>query len=190
MKYILLKKVIDELAPLIKGSKVSKIYQPSESVIVFKLWNGRDNHKLLISADVAHYRVHLTENEFLNPSVPPRFCQLLRSRLSRIDSITVADGDRIVSLDGGGKQGACRLIVELTGRTSNMMLLDAKGFIVDCLKRQKLDKGDDGGVRRIDAGGPYSAPEPPVAPRELRPWTGCCKRRFVELEPACRSSLQ
>ena len=135
MKLDLIKHVVDELADQLSGARVSKIHQPAPEILLFKLWNGRETLRLLISAEVRRSRLHLTEKNWPNPHIPPRFCQLLRARISRIDSISMVNNDRIVQLKCHGKQGTCRLLVELTGKRSNLLLLDDRGMIIDVLKR-------------------------------------------------------
>lgn len=135
MQYEIIDHVVNELSTSIGGAKISKIHQPAESLIIIKFWDGRSNRRLLLCADSKNYRIHLTEEEYLNPSTPPRFCQLLRARLTKVSSIEMLNEDRIVQINGSGDKGLCQLIVELTGKTSNMILTAADGKIIDCLKR-------------------------------------------------------
>lgn len=155
MHYELIVKVVNELSTLMAGARVTKIYQPAESLIVIKFWNGRATCRLLLCADQKNYRLHITEQEYLNPSTPPRFCQLLRSRLAKIVSVDILNEDRVVRISGSGKHGCCSLIIELTGKASNMILVDADGIIIDCLKRSKSD-GDN---RACLAGVLYALPD-------------------------------
>jgi len=140
MHYELIVSVVEELSEHICGAKISKVYQPAEHLIIVKFWDGRATHRLLLCADSRKSRIHLTDEEFLNPSTPPRFCQLLRSRLSKIISIKVLNDDRIVQIAGTGKHGDCELMVELTGKSSNMVLNNSDGIIIDCLKRSAGDR--------------------------------------------------
>ena len=135
MKLNLIKQVVAELAELIAGSRVSKIHQPAPAAFVFKLWTGRETFRLLLSADGRNSRLHLTEQTWPNPHIPPRFCQLLRARISRLLSISVINNDRIVKLDCTGKDGDCSLIIELIGNRPNMVLIDNDGLIIDVLVR-------------------------------------------------------
>ncbi len=155
MKLDLIKHVVAELAEPLAGARVSKIYQPAPEIILFKLWNGRETLRLLLSTEVQKSRLHLTDRTWPNPHIPPRFCQLLRARITRIDSISVVNDDRIVQLECQGKQGSCRLLVELTGKSSNLLLLDEQGGIIDVLKR--ISKSDN--ERIILPGEKYLFPE-------------------------------
>lgn len=144
MKIDLLKKVVAELSGQLVGAKIAKIHQPAADLFVFRLWTGRENLKLLISASAQESRVHLTEQSFPNPFTPPRFCQLLRARLTRIAAIRQLNEDRIIELSCQGPKGDCRLLIELTGKNSNLILLDADGKIIDALKRQPAGRVSPG----------------------------------------------
>ncbi len=155
MDYSLIKKIVPELNTALAGAKVAKIYQPSPDILIFKLWNGRETLRLLVSAEGEKSRLHLTEQSWPNPHIPPRFCQLLRARISRINTLQVVNDDRIVQFDCNGKGGPCRLLVELTGHRSNMVLVAGDGVIIDVLKR--INGGT--GRRSLLAGEKYRFPE-------------------------------
>jgi predicted ribosome quality control (RQC) complex YloA/Tae2 family protein len=127
--------VIAELNSKLGLGRCSKIHQPRADVTIFTLWTGRETLSLLISAESAASRIHLTEQKWLNPSQPPRFCQLLRARIDRIKAISRVADDRVVQIDVQGKKGDGVLMAELTGRYSNLLLLDDQGRIIDALKR-------------------------------------------------------
>ena len=155
MKLELIRNVVNELSEPLSGAKISKIHQPSPEILIFKLWTGRDTLRLLISAEGQKSRLHLTEQTWPNPHIPPRFCQLLRARISRIDSIAVVNDDRIIKLECLGAPGVCRLFVELIGNKGNLILVDNLGVIIDVLKRMP---GDADG-RALLAGENYRFPE-------------------------------
>lgn len=151
MNLILIQQVVGELSPLLSGSRISKVYQPGAELIILKLWTGTRTLKLLLSAEADLGRIHLTTADFLNPSQPPRFCQLLRSRLSRIETIEMVNDDRIVRLRGAGEKGPCALILQLTGRFGQMFLVNGGGTIIDLLRRDENN--------RLNPGDVYTVPE-------------------------------
>ncbi len=155
MHYELLKKVVVELTAKLTNARVAKIHQPAADVLIFRLWTGRENLRLLLSADPKTCRIHLAAASYPNPFTPPRFCQLLRARVSRILSIELLNDDRIVSLHCAGPKGETCLIVELTGTSSNMLLLDDNNSIIDVLRRVTGDSSR----RQIVPGQPYRLPE-------------------------------
>lgn len=167
MKYALLKELITELQAPLMGARIAKIYQPEAEMLVMRLWTGAENLRLLLSVKPGQQRIHLTRREWLNPHQPPRFCQLLRSRLSRIDRVQLVNDDRLVRFDCHGPKGACFLIIEIIGTTGNMILLDQHDIIIDVLKR---DNGEDSG-RQLLAGKNYCYPDKPDAPLDqLQPF--------------------
>ncbi len=155
MKLELIKHIVDELAEQLAGARISRIYQPAPEILLLKLWNGKETLRLLISAEAKKSRLHLTGQSWPNPHIPPRFCQLLRARIARIHAIEIVNNDRIVQLECTGKQGACRLMIELTGKSSNLTLVDDQGVIIDVLKRINGDEGQ----RSLLAGVEYLFPK-------------------------------
>lgn len=177
MDLIYLEAIIRELQEKLGPAAVSKIHQSGEHDLVFRFWTGRENLRLLLSVDPRACRLYLTTAKLPNPQTPPRFCQLLRARLSRLLEIERLPGERIVRLTFRGEEGEIwTLIAELLGPRANLILLDAGGKIVDCLHRQ------DGEGRQILPGLPYLPPQsaqrfdldselPPIpGDRPLRPW--------------------
>ena len=139
---IFLRSIKNELCDYI-GSRIDRIYQPLPHEIVIFLRNPRKNVKLLICADSACARIHLTQKALKNPQNPPMFCLLLRKRLGngRLNSVSQSGLDRVVSLEFETKSeiGDVEnyvLSVEIMGRHSNIILYDKKnGVIVDAIKR-------------------------------------------------------
>jgi predicted ribosome quality control (RQC) complex YloA/Tae2 family protein len=124
-------KVTGELAQALTGGWIQKIYQPTDRTLVLEIRTPGRTHRLLISCHPETARLHVTTEAFQNPPAPPPFCQFLRAHLqgARIDQIEQIQGDRIVQLALTAKEGPCRLIAELTGKTSNLLVLDEAGRI-------------------------------------------------------------
>ena len=139
-----------ELEERIVGQKIDKVQQPERDIVVLSLRGGdRPPCKLLISAGSGDMRAHLTEHRFDNPDSPPMFCMLLRKHLTgaRITGIRQPPAERIleITLDAPDAMGVLcvkRLILELIGRLSNIILADGDGLIVDCLRRVGGDLTD------------------------------------------------
>ena len=112
---------------------------PSKDKIVMTVKNGRESLKVLLEAGNIG-RVHITEQKFENPDVPPMFCMLLRKHLTgaKILAVEQPEMERIVRLELEGRDELgerCRraLVLEAIGRQANLILLDTDGRIVDCL---------------------------------------------------------
>ncbi len=155
--------VIDEIRQL-GPCRVDKIHQPSRDTVLLHL-KGRDTRaKLLLAANPAAPRLHLTTASPENPAEPPMFCMLLRKHLSgaRLEEIRQpamerAAAFRFACIDEMGDPTTKTLVAELMGKTCNLYLLDSSGRIIDCLRRIGLDAG---AKRQALPGLYYQAPEP------------------------------
>jgi len=147
---ICLAAVKEELSGRITGMKIDKVQQPERDTIILSLRGGdAPTCRLLISAGTGDARIHLSEYKFDNPSSPPMFCMLMRKHLigARITGITQPPAERILKLmlqapDAMGFVSEKCLIVEFIGRSSNIILADSDGIIIDCLRRIGGDLSD------------------------------------------------
>ena len=141
-----LKAVLDEIRQTATGSRVEKIHQPSRDTLILHLRCEGSRQKLLIAANPAAPRLHLTAANPENPEQPPMFCMLLRKHLSggRLVSVEQPPMERMAIFtfactDEMGYPAERKLIAELMGRTCNIYLVDEDGRITDCLRRIGLD---------------------------------------------------
>lgn len=128
-----------ECAPVLAGGWIQKMYQPTDRTVVLEIRAPGRTHRLLISCHPDTARIHITTAAFQNPPTPPPFCQFLRAHLqgARIDKIEQIQGDRIIQLALTAKEGPCSLVAELTGKTSNLLVLDEASRIRRDLNREK-----------------------------------------------------
>ena len=140
---ICLRAVLNELRPKLIGARIDKVQQPARDQIVLLL---RGNLRLLLNAGANQPRIQLTSILRDNPAQPPMFCMLLRKHLvgARVLSIEQPDLERMVILtlqctDEFGEISQKQLVLECMGRRSNLILLDAQGRIVECLRRVDAD---------------------------------------------------
>ncbi len=139
--------VIDEIRQLLPA-RVDKLHQPSRDTVIIHL-KGRENRaKLLLAANPAAPRLHLTAASPENPAEPPMFCMLLRKHLggARLETITQLPMERaarftFACIDEFGDPTTKHLVAELMGKTCNLYLLDREDRILDCLRRIGLDSG-------------------------------------------------
>ncbi|CAM3352222.1 NFACT family protein [Marinicrinis lubricantis] len=129
---LFLYKLTHELASLTEG-RINKIHQPADSDIVMQIRAAGKNVKLLLSANPTYPRVHLTEKQYHNPLEAPMFCMLLRKHCEGgiIQSVEQPDLERVLKLhirqrDELGDLSMKTVIIEIMGRHSNIILLDAK----------------------------------------------------------------
>lgn len=131
----------NELSGL-KTGRITKIHQPNALEVVLHIRANGSNHKLLFSIHPSYARVHLTEQAIENPAEPPMFCMLLRKHLEGgfISEISHDGFERMItfiieSKNEIGDPVVRKLIIEVMGRHSNLLLIDqANNRIIDSLK--------------------------------------------------------
>lgn len=138
------------------GGKIQDIRQPNEWEIHLGIYAGGTEARLLISAHPVFARAHLTTRRVGNPSSPPQFVTALRSRLdgARLREVRQIAGDRILELVIETETGMFRLIAEIMGKHSNVMLVDAGGRVVGALHWVGRTKSR----RPIQPNAPYALP--------------------------------
>ena len=129
-----------ELSEKLTGAKIDKVQQPERDLLILSLRMPGGNGRLLINGGVGSARVHLTQGKFENPAEPPMFCMLLRKHLvgARIERVEQPHDERLLLLhldarDEMGVNVRKRLIVEMMGRQSNVILTGEDEIIIDCL---------------------------------------------------------
>ena len=136
---IVTKAIAEELKTLI-GYKIDKVYQPTKNTILLGLYGNYNKLALNICIDSSFYRMHLTTHQKPNPAVAPNFCMLLRKHLigSKIKNIVTYDLERVVILElepfGDSYNVNKKLIIELMGKHSNIILTDNNDIIIDSLR--------------------------------------------------------
>lgn len=158
----LLSQIQHEIISSTQGARIDRIFQPSRDEIILQLrWRG-GSAKLLLSAGANHPRIHLTQHSPENPASPPMFCMLLRKHLSSAKWLGMKQVgmDRILflnfeSVNELGDLTAITLVIEIMGRHSNIILLDAQEKIIDSIKRVDLSTSS---VRQILPGMLYQLP--------------------------------
>ncbi|PLX32177.1 MAG: fibronectin/fibrinogen-binding protein [Clostridiales bacterium] len=131
-----------ELNAVLKESRIDKIYQPDKFQLVLRFKRGRETRKLLISVNSSLPYIAMTEMDKTNPSSPPLFCMVLRKHLQGgfLSEVVQYDNDRILFFDFHTHDEMKfserkRLVVELMGKHSNIILVDSEGIIIDSIRR-------------------------------------------------------
>lgn len=135
--------IVHELQTTVVGSRIDKIFQPAPYTLLLHCRVPGESHKLILSAHPRHARVHLTSSRPANPLQAPVFCMTLRKHLDpgRVVKVEQQGLDRVITFhidgfDDVGRPARRLLIAELTGRNSNIVLVDKpSGRIIDALKR-------------------------------------------------------
>ena len=151
-----------ELKERLEGGRIDKVQQPERDMLLLSMRAQGENLRLLISAGTGSARAHLTKTAFENPAEPPMFCMLMRKHLvgAHILSVSQPELERmlVVELDSRDELGVSsrkKLVVELIGRSSNVILVGEDGRIIDCMRRVDF-AGDP--MRRLLPGMIYRLP--------------------------------
>ena len=152
--------IVKELNNRIINGKINKIYQPTKNEIILDIYNKK-KFMLNICIDSSNCRINLTNHLKENPKQAPNFCMLLRKYLtnSKITSIDTYGLDRIViiTLENYNELNDLvnlKLIVELMGKHSNVILLNENNIIIDSLRRISSERA----LRNILPANPYIFP--------------------------------
>ncbi len=129
---LVLAAIARELDTALAGGRIDKIQQPTDDDIIMTVRANRINYRLLLSANKAYPRAHLSHSLALpSPPVAPMFCMLLRKHLEggRIVSVAQWKRERILFVDVDtrdelGDKVVRRIVLEIMGRHSNLLLLD------------------------------------------------------------------
>ena len=164
----------DEWRLLLANARVDAIIQPTVHSIAVQCYTpapeqgqSGKNRWLYLSAHPQLARAHITA---LKPSrivnEPPAFVMLLRKYLegTRIEAIDQARWERVIEIKAGHRSASdpelhtsYRLVIELMGRMSNIILCNDQGLILGSLKHVGADINR---YRTIDANVQYVPPPP------------------------------
>lgn len=152
----------NEILEKLQGFRVDKIYQPSREEILFTFRTYDGVQRLLLSAKADTPRILLTKQSAENPKQPPMLTMLLRKHLSGAKLVDIEqDGfERILTLvfDATNELGdpvQFKLVIEIMGKYSNIILVNQEGTIVECVKRIDALKSS---VREVLPGLKYQLP--------------------------------
>lgn len=159
---VVAKCVAEELTEKLVGGRIDKVFQPENDEIVINIRVKGKSLKVIASASPNYPRVHITEFSKENPDAPPMFCMLMRKHLSggKITGIEFHDYERIItvlveSLDELGDVTVKKLIIEIMGRHSNIILIDNQNRILDSIKHVGSDISR---IREVMPGKEYALP--------------------------------
>jgi len=142
MQNALIQRVVEELRPSLSGRFFGKIFQLTPLSFAFDF--GLRGEYLFVSVDPASPRLYLIKRrlrELEKQALPlAPFAQMMRSRLSggHVVNISKDPLDRIVRLTFRVEGGIIfrRLVIQLTGRSADLFLLDELNRIQAVLREQ------------------------------------------------------
>jgi predicted ribosome quality control (RQC) complex YloA/Tae2 family protein len=159
MDNFLLQRIVNELEPLLAGHRMRKVYQIGVTGLAIDL-RLRDGRWLMVSTDPRELALYLTAR---NPKqsgeelrLDTGFVALIKKYLggARIVSIDKLGYDRVVNLrfaaeDDDGRSCERTMIVSLTGRAANVLLVEESRIIASLRERDETITG-------------YVEPQPPA----------------------------
>lgn len=151
-----------ELSRALGGGKIFKIFMPSRASLLLQVNALNQTRNLLIDMNGASPLITLPKALPERPDLPPAFCMLLRKHLEegRIAGVHQYGLDRVLILDvdligAERKIITKKLILELTGKNSNIIFTDENGIILDALRHVTRAQSR---VRQILPNLPYTCP--------------------------------
>jgi len=126
--------VVDECQRLV-GGRVQRVVQWDAATVGIAVYHGREDW-LLLSCDARYARAHLMTRRLDSPKEPPPFCMALRKWLtdSRLDFIRQRGLDRVLDIGFSTSTGDVQLVVEIMGKHSNMVVVDASRKVLAAAK--------------------------------------------------------
>ena len=139
-----LKAVAEELKLVLIGQKFGKIFQLGKLRLAFD-FRLRNDFYLFVGLEPSAPRIHFIKRRFKDlekqSQNPNSFTMFLYKRLSNaaLKKITKDENERVVRFHLAAEDEIegikdYTLVVQLTGRSANLLLLDAAGFILESLR--------------------------------------------------------
>lgn len=138
---ILIHHLVSELNNNLSNGRINKIIQPNPTDIILQIHNHH-TYNFLISMSYNNPRFYLINEKPQSPLNPYNFCMVLRKYLERgiIKEIIQIENDRIVivKIENKNELGDTiiyNLIIELMGRSSNLILTLPNYQILDVMRK-------------------------------------------------------
>jgi predicted ribosome quality control (RQC) complex YloA/Tae2 family protein len=128
--------VADEVSAA-TGGQIQRIIQPSAASIALAIYSGGDRRWLVMSADARYARVQFSGERLAKAfATPSSFVMLLRKYFEggRLHGVEQVPFERILILTLGRQDHHVRLVTEIMGKHSNIILLDDSDTILGAIK--------------------------------------------------------
>ena len=152
---IVTQKIASELMNL-SGARIDKVFEPDKNTIILGMYLNGSNYALNICIDSQNYGAYLTTHTKPNPKLAPNFCMLLRKYLlgMHIKNFITDNLERVIIIEFEGFDDvddivSLKLVIELMGKHSNILLLDEQNVIIDCLRHIYSDDSENIKTRNL-----------------------------------------
>lgn len=159
---ITIKALVKELQENLTDGYIKKIAQPEKEELLLTVKVGRENRRVLMSANASLPLLYLTEENKTAPLTAPNFCMLLRKHIGggRIVAVEQIGNERVVRFtvehrNELGDVAVKFLYVEIMGKHSNIIFCDENDKIIDGIKHISFSTSS---VREILPGRDYFIP--------------------------------
>ena len=154
--------IVHELNNKILNCRISKVAQPEDNELLLTIKGSVGQKRLLMSADPSLPFAYLSDENKPSPLNAPSFCMALRKHIQngKIVAITQPGLERIIELhteqlNEMGDMTVKKLVIELMGKHSNIILCDEENIIIDSIKHIGPTVSS---VRLVLPGRPYFIP--------------------------------
>jgi predicted ribosome quality control (RQC) complex YloA/Tae2 family protein len=157
------------------GARIQRVVLPDERSVGLELFAG-DRFQLLISASPQNPRMLLVPQKVRRGvDTAPPLLLLLRKwvRGSRLSDVTQPPWERILTLHFDGEAGPCRLVAELIGRYSNVILVGPDNNVLEAVKHVGPD------INRYRVTLPAHSYQPPPQPPGRQPPTAVTAHQWA-----------
>lgn len=126
-----------ELGALLVGGRVQRIVRVSPLALGLEIYVG-ERHQLLLSAEPTAPQIRVVKHKLRRGEEKPSPLSLLLAKYvegARLVDIAQPELERVLSLGFAGEHGSVRLICELMGNLSNLVLVDGEDRVMEAAKR-------------------------------------------------------
>ncbi|WP_350344873.1 NFACT RNA binding domain-containing protein [Proteinivorax tanatarense] len=145
------------------NARIDKITQPKKHTVIVTVRKPGKNHSILLDASPDSCHTRISNQSFINPITPPKFCMLLRKYLAsaRIVSVEAIENERIINFNIQGRHPNGHLSnwvlsLEIMGKHSNLLFYDKDTNII--LGALKILNSSSNSQREIAPNIPYTPP--------------------------------
>lgn len=165
-----IRSVVEDLAPRLEGAGLVRFDQPEKRRLILHLRREERRYWLQIVAAPEFSRLHLLTHRPQKAKPADGFCNVVREHLdgAPLKEMRQVEGDRVVVLefevrDALLRPSRARLIAELIGTGSNVILVDEEDRILGSMFTEDSDR------RRVMPGETFQPlPPPPTQPERAR----------------------
>lgn len=159
---IAVKCLANELNHICIGAKIQNIYMPKKDEVIIGIYANSMSYNISLYLEPSSPGIYLVKEKVNNPKTPYGFCMFLRKHICNgyITKVYTKSYERIIYFDIDHTDELEErinktLIVELTGRNCNLIVVNSSNKIMDALRH--IDESMSS-VRRIMPAGEYMLP--------------------------------